>query len=546
MTTMTGGEAVYHALRALGVDHVFGIVSVHNIPIYDAILRLGGIRPISVRHEQGAVHAADGYARATGKLGVAITSTGPGAANAMGGLFEAQFASSPVLMITGQIDTSYYGKGKGFLHEAERQLSMLRSITRRAESVRRTADVFDTIVAVANDIRTGRPQPGAVEIPIDLQYGTADIDTSPPPARVPAQLDTDGLRRAVEALGRAERPLIWAGGGVINAGAGNELVRLAEHLGAPVVTSTNGRGVIPETHELAMGPISGDPRFAPIVQEADVVLAVGTRFQAGATGQWKLAIPGTLIHLDADPGVIGRTYPPAIGIVCDAREGIAYLADHLEGVNTDVGFLVRAQEARDAVRVSIRDQMGPDFERVMDTMRRLLPDRAVIARDATIPAYIWGNRLIPIVRPRTSVNPTSAAIGPGLPLAIGAAIGSGQPAVVIQGDGGFMLSIAELATAAQHNVPVVVCVFNDGGYGVLRNIQSRTFEGRQTGVDLSTPDFAAVAKGMNVYGETVRGIDAFEPALERALAQNGPALLDIDLSTLAPMRMGPPPPPRKD
>jgi len=176
MRVLTGGEAVYETLRSLGVDTVFGIVSVHNIPIYDAILRGGAIRTISVRHEQGALHAADGYARASGRLGVAITSTGPGASNSMTGLFEAGFASSPVLMITGQVDSIYYGKGKGFLHEAEHQLAMLRTLARRVESVRRPEEIGEALFRVASDIMTGRPQPGAIEIPIDFQYAKAEID----------------------------------------------------------------------------------------------------------------------------------------------------------------------------------------------------------------------------------------------------------------------------------------------------------------------------------------------------------------------------------
>jgi acetolactate synthase-1/2/3 large subunit len=166
---VTGGDLVAAALEALGVEHVFGIVSVHNLPIYDAIRRRGLIKAINSRHEQGAVHAADGYARSTGQLGVAITSTGPGAANAVPGLYEAAFSSSPVLMITGQVETRFYGKGRGVLHEAERQLPMLRSVTRRTESVARAQDIPGAIMIAAADALTGRPQPVAVEIPIDLQ-----------------------------------------------------------------------------------------------------------------------------------------------------------------------------------------------------------------------------------------------------------------------------------------------------------------------------------------------------------------------------------------
>lgn len=535
MKTITGGQAAVEALKALGVRHVFGIVSVHNIPIYDAILQDGTITPIGVCHEQGAVHAADGYARATGRLGVAITSTGPGAANSMTALYEASFASSPVLMITGQVDTDYYGKGKGFLHEAENQLPMLRTVTRRAESVRRTSAIATTIVSVAHDLLSGRPQPGAVEIPIDLQYAQAEF--TPPHVDEPARTEPNpsALAAATDRLRAARRPLIWAGGGVITAGAARALQQLAETLNAPVVTSTNGRGAIPEDHPLCLGPLAGDPRVEPVIAEADVTLAVGTRFQSGATRQWAMRVPGDLIHIDADPSVIGRNYHPAARVVGDARLALTGILESLGQVETDAGFLARCRAARDEARAAIRKQIGPDHEAIMDTMRELLPREANIVRDATIPAYLWGNRLIPIVAPRTSYQPTSAAIGPALPLAIGAAIGSGAKTAVIQGDGGFMLSLGELATAVQHHVPVIVCVFNDRGYGILRVIQANTFEGRQTGVDLATPDFAAVACAFGMPGETVRGVEEFRQAFGRAVNADGPYLLDIDMSALQPM-----------
>ena len=176
----------------------------------------------------------------------------------------------------------------------------------------------------------------------------------------------------------------------------------------------------------------------------------------------------------------------------------------------------------------------------MDDIRACLPRDGIVVRDATVPAYLWADRLLPVLAARTSIRPASAAIGPGLPLAVGAAIGSGRHAVVIQGDGGLMLSLGELATAVQLGVPVVVCVFNDKGYGVIRAIQARTFEGRTTGVDLATPDFAGLARAMGMAAERVEGADAFRPAFERALESGGPALLDIDMTTLAPLRFGSP------
>ncbi|MBK6320428.1 MAG: thiamine pyrophosphate-binding protein [Dehalococcoidia bacterium] len=545
MREMTGGEAVYETLRALGVDTVFGIVSVHNIPIYDAIHRGGGITAVAVRHEQGAVHAADGYARVTGKLGVAITSTGPGVTNGVTGLFEAGFASSRVMMIAGQIDSAYYGKGKGFLHEAENQLPLLRTVTGRTESVRRPEEIGEAVFRVAQDINTGRPRPGAVEIPIDFQYAKAEIDIPHVEAWPRKAPDRDAVSRAVEAIRNAKKVVIWAGGGVLTAGAEGELSQLAEALQAPVFTTGNGRGSLPEDHPLCMGPLTAQPGVGETLADADVVVAVGTRFQAGQTRNWTLPLGGKLIHLDADPGVIGRNYRADVAVVGDARLGLAGLLKGLESARSDAAFLARAQELRDATRKQIRSEIGPDYESIMDSMRELLPRDGIVVRDATVPAYLWGNRLMPILSPRTSLNPTSAAIGPALPLAIGAAIGSGKKTAVIQGDGGFMLNIGELATAVQYNVPVVTCVFNDGGYGVLRSIEGRTFEGRQFGVELATPDFAMVAQGMGMRAEHVDSAPSFREAFGRGLAHNGPYLLDIDMTKLTPMSgLGTPPPKR--
>ncbi len=543
MREMTGGDAIYETLKALGVEHVFGIVSVHNIPIYDAIGRGGGITPICVRHEQGALHAADGYSRATGKLGVAITSTGPGVTNSMTGLYEAGFASSRVMMLTGQIESQYYGKGKGFLHEAENQLPMLRTVTGRTESPKRAEDVVDAIWRVASDVMTGRPRPGAVEVSIDFQYARREFDIPHVEAWPRSAPDRDAIARAAKLLNEAKRPLIWAGGGVITADASAELTQLAELLNAPVFTSVNGRGAIPEDHRLSLGPLTPQPSMDPVLAQADVVLAVGTRFQGGSTRNWTMKIPGKLIHLDADPSVIGRNYTPDVPVVGDARLGLAALIRALEARETDAAYTAHARELSDATRAQIRKEIGPDHEAIMDAMRGMLPRDSPVVRDATVPAYLWGNRIMPILAPRTSLHPTSAAIGPALPLAIGAAIGSGKKTVIIQGDGGFMLNIGELSTAVQHHVPIIVCVFNDRGYGVLRSIEGRTFEGRQFGVDLATPDFAMVAQGMGMYGETVKGVPEFRDAFKRAVAHDGPVLLDIDMTVLAPMAgLGTPPP----
>jgi acetolactate synthase-1/2/3 large subunit len=530
VTQMTGGEAVVAALKKLGVEHVFGIVSVHNLPIYDAIERDGSITPISVRHEQAATHAADGYARATGKLGVVIASTGPGTTNTMTGLFEAQFASSPVLLITGQVESTSYGKGKGVLHEAEHQLPMLATVTRRAESVRRTEDIASTVVRAGVDARTGRPQPVAVEIPIDLQYRRADVEV-PDPAWARVVPDEAQLDQAATAVSEASSIVLWAGGGVVASDATDALVELAERLQAPVVTTLNGRGSIPEDHALAIGATTTNRDVASVIAGADLVLAVGTRFQAGDTANGTLKLPPKLVHLDADPGVIGRNYAPSIGICGDARLGLEGLSKRAPSANGDGSFTEAAVAAGVAARAQSRQGLGT-HEQIMDAIRSTLPREGVVVRDATVPAYRWGDRVLPILAPRTSIRPTSAAIGPGVPLALGAAIGSGRPTVVIQGDGGLMLSVGELATAVQHEVPIIVCVFNDKGYGIIRLIQRGRFEGRTTGVDLVTPDFAALAASIGMASESVADIDGFTSAFTRAVDSGKPTLLDIDLAAL--------------
>jgi acetolactate synthase I/II/III large subunit len=531
----TGGEAVVDALVALGVRHVFGIPSVHNLPVFDALREHPAISAVGVRHEQAAAHAADGYARATGRLGVCLTSTGPGAANAVPGLLEAGFASSPVLMVTGQVETGDLGRGRGALHEADGQHATLRTVVRRAETVRRVEDVERTVFDVALDVLTGRPQPGAVEVPIDLQYARTDVPSPAPPVPRRFAPPADALDRAAELLAGAERPLLWVGGGAVGTGPG--LAALAERLGAPVLSSPNGRGAVPEDHPLSVGPNPDLDPLPELVADADVVLAVGTRFQAGPTRRWATAIPGRLLHLDVDPAVVGRNYPAELALVGDAALGVDALRERLgSGVPRDPTWARRAGKARAEVHGRLRERMGPDHVAIMDAITELLPPTAPIVRDATVPAYVWGNRLLPVRTARTSLNPTWAGIGPGLPLAIGATTATGGPTVLIQGDGGLMLSLGELATAVQHALPIVVCVFNDRGYGVLRRIQDSTFD-RRTAVDLATPDFAAVATAIGMPGVAVGSAAEFRDAFAAAVRRPGPTLLDIDMTALQPLEM---------
>ena len=555
---MTGGEVVHEVLVRAGVSHVFGVVSVHNLPIYDAIERGGRITPVAMRHEQAAVHAADAYARATGRLGVAVASTGPGAANCVPGLYEAGFASSPVLMITGQADTPNLGKGRGFVHEADNQAAMLAAVCRRVETVRLREQIAPALMRAIEDILTGRPQPGSVEIPIDLQYADREVtpaEQAAVPVPAPMRAGAAAVQAAAGLLAGAVRPLIIAGGGVVRSGgaqrpggASAELRALAELLGAPVLVSANGRGGLPDDHPLCLGNVVYHPEIRALREQADVVLAVGTRLQVGSEARNYAPLGGKLIHLDADAGVIHRVNPAELALVADAADGLAALAGALADradpavARERQAWAARALAARETVQRRLRELVGPDHFAIMEEIRAAAPRDTPLVRDSTVPAYLWANQMLPIVEPRTSMHPTAGAIGPGLPLAIGAAVATGRRTVLIAGDGGFMLHVGELAVAAQYRLPVTVCLFNDGGYGVLRRIEQARFGGRTFGVDLATPDFPALARSMGVEAHAVAGVDQFRAAFRAAAEADGPVLLDIDLNALQPIGEYPPRP----
>ena len=536
MAMITGGQAVAETLASLGVTRVFGIVSVHNLPIYDALSLHPDIEVTNVRHEQAAAHAADAYSRVTGGLGVILTSTGPGAVNAIAGIYEAAFVSSQLLMITGQIESRFRGKAKGFLHEYEKQPDMLGSVCRAVASVRYTEDISKDIAGVVDDIRRGRPQPGAVEIPIDLQYRTAEVQIVGSPDVERLSPDENLLDQAAELLQQAERPIIWAGGGVNISGAAHELTALAERLGAPVVTTIEGRGSISEAHEFSLGFRTDRVLGMEIFEDADLVFAVGTRFQNYATRVWTLPMPENLIHVDVDPGVIGRNYSASVAVVGDAKLALQGMLDRIDSGNVDEQFVDRCRKIRTADEQAVQEEIGADHSQIVSIIRRLLPDACPVVRDSTVPGYTWGNRLLQIVRSRTSIRPAAVAIGPGLPLAMGAAIGSETHALLVQGDGGLQLSIGELSACAEHQIPVIVLVFNDSGYNILRIIQDNVL-GHKHGTELPTVDFVAVAEGMGVDAERVEGVEQFEPALQRALDRSGPTLLDIDMEFLAPIQL---------
>jgi acetolactate synthase-1/2/3 large subunit len=541
----TVAEAVVHRLSAAGVDTVYGVVSIHNLPIFDAIARDGSIRLVPARSEGAAVNMADAYARVTGKLGVAITSTGTGAGNAIGSLMEAWSAGSPVLHITGQVATPFIGTGQGYIHECKDQLTVLKGASKCAYQMTRPEIAAGLLTAAIQSALEPPSGPVSLEIPIDVQSAvTGDVEIGiirSTEIVVPYKQ----VRRAAELLRHARRPLIWAGNGALTANAADAVQALAERIGAPVVTSQSGRGVIPEDHSLCIGNFANFEAVGRFIESADVVLSVGVRFRSNETAGWQYKIRGIHIGIDVDIRATNRNYAHDLFLMGDARTLLKAILDEIPDAGratTSDTYQTEVRQLRELVRRQLRDQLGP-YESIMDTMRAILPRDAILVRDVTVPSSSWGSRLFEIYVPRTSVHASGGGIGQGLPMAIGAQIGRPDRVVaLIAGDGGFLVNVGELATVAQERLPLVMVLFDDSGYGVLRTIQDRRY-GRRVGVDLVSPDFVSLARSFGILSERVESAEAFASVFKRAVAQRSPYLLVVDMYAVGPMKQafaGPP------
>ena len=530
----TGAEVVVDTLIKAGVRHVFGIVSIHNMPIVDAISRSDDIEMITARHESSAAHMADGYARASGSLGVVLGSTGPGTTNLMTGLYEAGFSSSRLLAITGQAETGFYGKGKGYVHEAENQKLMLDTVTCSVASPRYVQELESCLRGVISSILTGRPTPAAIEIPIDLQYAHTMESGAPGEKLVSLPPDPKILSSAVSLIKKSNKRIILVGGGVTTVRARKALEVFAELIGAPVITTANGKGAFPIDNPLHIGNALMRPPVKKLVREADLLIAIGTRFQAGTDGmKINLELPA-MIHVDIDPKVINLNFRAEIGLVSDAELALQELAKSTYNKG-DGQYLQKVQSVVTETNNNMRVGLGPDHAKALDIFSKYLGQGVFFVRDSTIPGYNWGNTLLPIDQPGGYIFPTSGAIGPGLPLGLGVAVATGKKTIIMHGDGGFMFHVGELATASQYQIPVVIVIFNDGGYGVLRGLQSQRFDGRFNETELFTPDFVKLAESMGVSGLYVDEVDELAEAMNTAMARSGPVLVEVNANNMAPI-----------
>jgi acetolactate synthase-1/2/3 large subunit len=517
---MTVGDLVAAFLEKLGVSTAFGVVSIHNMPILDAIHRRGRIRFVPARGEAGAANMADAFARVSGGLGVVVTSTGTAAGNAAGGLIEALSAGTPLLHLTGQIDSPYLDRNLGFLHEAPHQLDMLRAVSKAAFRIRTTDEAAAVLQKAASAALSPPCGPVSVEIPIDVQRAeVSEPVLALPRIEAPPVQNIDAL---AERLLKAKRPLLWAGGGARRAG---EAVRRLAELGFGVVTSVQGRGILSEDHPMSLGAFNSAAAVEALYHSCDALLVAGSRLRSNETLGYRLKLPRPLYRIDVRR--VEHPYREDLFIEADAAQALSQLADRLSSWKADFGDDVR--KARAAAEAEVRSALGP-YEMLVDALQEAVGREFVWVRDVTISNSTWGNRLPRLQGPRDSVHALGGGIGQGVPMAIGAALAArGRKTVCLLGDGGLQLSLGELATAVQEEVDILFVLMNDRGYGVIRNIWDAAYGGRRAYTDLHTPDFALLARSFGLRHDIVKHKDEFASAVPRALAPRGPGLLEVDM-----------------
>jgi acetolactate synthase I/II/III large subunit len=524
----TVGELIAAFLEQCGVRTAFGVISIHNMPILDAINNRGNIRYVGARGEAGAVNMADGLARVSGGLGVAFTSTGTAAGNAAGAMVEALTAGTSVLHITGQIETEYLDQDLAYIHEAPDQLSMLSSISKAAYRVRTVETALPTIREAVRVAQTAPSGPVSVEIPIDIQ--AAEIEW---PADLGAPhvttLTHDGARvkQLADALATAKRPLLWLGGGTRHARAAVE--RLVA-LGFGVVTSVQGRGVLPEDHPATLGAFNVHPSVESFYKTCDAVLVVGSRLRGNETLKYKLALPQPLYRVDADALADNRGYRNDLFVHGDAVSVLEELATLLEGrLKVDAKFADDLATAREIAVADVGKGLGP-YKRLVDALQRSVGQDYNWVRDVTISNSTWGNRLLKIFTPRAGVHALGGGIGQGMQMAIGAALAeTAAKTVCLVGDGGLMVNVGELATAVQENANVMIVLMNDQCYGVIRNIQDAQYGGRRCYVDLHQPDFAQFCESLKLTHYRIKSLDDADDIIREGLAKTGPVLVEVDM-----------------
>ena len=540
-----GARALVRALESRGVRLAFGLPGVHNLALWEALER-SRIRLIGTRHEQSAAYAADGHARTTGELGVALTTTGPGAANALAATGEAWASHSPLLVIATDIPTTLRRPGvyRGALHETRDQGAMFAPVVKEVVRVRDPVQIAAVTLAAADRALSAPTGPVYLELPTDLLRAPVSARPESRPAAAVARASSVGgvdqaeIASAAALCAAAQRPLLWVGGGAMHAGAGGAAAELASRLGAPMLETYGARGTVDPSHPCWVGLPPHLEEAGGLWDEADLVLSIGSDLDGSMTQNWAMPQPSKLIALNVDRADATKNYRADVVVEGDVRETLPALRRALGELGPRDSPCERLRALRESAwrRVRRAEPAGAEF---LQSMSRVLTADTVVFADMCIPGY-WLAALHPFRRPRRLAYPLGwGTLGFAFPASIGAAAGQSNPVLCVCGDGGFLFACGELAVLAQERVPLTVMLVDDGGYGMLRYDQRRSGAGA-FGVDLLTPDWARLGAAFGVEVEEVEGVGAaMEHALARQLALATPSMLVVRASLPPPPTTSP-------
>ena len=529
MSEMTGAEALVDSLANENVEVIFGVPGVQTMDILDALYKHDRIRWITVRHEQSAGYMAFGYARTTGKEGIAAVVPGPGVLNATAALGTAYAASVPVLLLAGQIESYNIGKNHGSLHEMNDQLDIFGPITKWSHRISAVGDIPDGVHSSFREMRTGRQRPVELEIPLDFLPVFKDFVKNPQELPKESNIDKEKILNAAALLSKSEYPLIVAGGGVISSEASAELTQLAELLHSPVITTDEGKGSINDGHYLSLGSANNAAYTA--ISMTDTFLVVGSRV-APRRNQRLVEAGKTIIQIDIDPGEIGNNQPVEVGIEGDARQAIQLIMTELPDKSNskwEKDELIKSkQEAETTFSEAAPLQLS-----ILGVIREQIGD-GILVPDVTTLGY-WCQMAYPVYEPRTYLSSSYfSTLGYAFPAALGAKAGNpGKPVLALCGDGGFLYAGAELATAVQEGINTVTLVLNNDAYGTCEKIQRSRFGNRLIGTRLYNPDFAMFTESFGAIGIKLHKVDELGDALKSAFSESLPVVIELPVPDMS-------------
>ena len=519
-----------------GIRVIFGLPGVQLYHAMDALYDEPGIRFITTRHEQATAYMADGFSRAGGGIGTALMVPGPGLLNAAAAIGTAYSASSPILVLSGQIERDLIGVNRGMLHEVDDQIDCIAPITKWAKRILDPAEVPDAVHEAFFHLKTGRPRPVEIEVPWDILPNQTEIELLEKEVHPKRRPEPADVRSAADALAHAKRPLIWAGGGSREADLSPELLELSQVLNAPVITTPEGKGALPEDNPLSLGTIyNGHGPGHNVVPQSDVILVIGSRMHMVPQVDWSPQPNQKLIQIDADPEEVGRNIPVTTGMAADGRLALQDLLAELGGKTRASQWTL---EELDSIRATTKEEiqaMAPLQVEIINSIRRELDDDAIMVSGTTEVGY-WSHLAFPALTPRSYLTSSYfATLGYAFPTALGAKVGNPDRQVVAtSGDGGFGYASSELATAVQERLNVVTILFNNESFGASYADQENRFGGRVIGTRIHNPDYAKLAESYGAEGIKLSGHQDLRPALRDALKADGPVLIEVPIPNLVP------------